>query len=297
MNQFDRRSLLTAGAVILTAGASASAQKPPTQSIRGEIPLKNTKTHFAANLEMWWGNLPFTDRIREAKACGFTAFEFWPWRGKDLDAIAVAMKETGMVCSQFTAWGFVPGMNDAKNHDHFEQEIKDSIVAAKKLGVKLMCVVAGNDIAGVSQEAMHDTVIVALKRVAKIAEDNDVKLLLEPMNIRVDHKGHCLYGSAPAIKIVRAVGSTHVKILWDLYHMHITEGDLCGHLKEGIKELAYVQIADHPGRNEPGTGEIHYNRVLNELSNLDYSGYVGVECTPSIPELDATRAVAFADIW
>ncbi|HTF88419.1 MAG TPA: TIM barrel protein [Planctomycetota bacterium] len=298
MNYFDRRSLLAASAALLTASTSAKAQQTPARrSIAGDLPLKNTRTHFAANLEMWWGSLPFPDRIRAANDVGFTAFEFWPWRGKDLDAITAAMKETGMICTQFTGWGFSPGMNDAKNHDKLEQEIKDSCATAKKLGAKMMCVVAGNDIPGVSQEAMHDTVIVGLKRVAKIAEDNDVTLVLEPMNIRVDHKGHCLYGSPPAIKIVRAVGSTHVKILWDLYHMHISEGDLCGHLREGIQELGYVQLADHPGRNEPGTGEIHYNRVLNELANLNYTGYVGVECNPSVPEADAARALALADIW
>ena len=87
--------------------------RPPPRSIGGETPLKNTKTHFAANVEMWWGSLPFPDRIRAASAVGFKAFEFWPWRGKDLDSIAAAMKETGMICTQFTGWGFTPGMNDA----------------------------------------------------------------------------------------------------------------------------------------------------------------------------------------
>ena len=90
----------------------------------------------------------------------------------------------------------------------------------------------------------------------------------EARAIRVDHKGHCLYGSAPTIKICKAVDSPHLKINWDLYHMHITEGDLCGHLREGMPWIGYVQLADHPGRNEPGTGEIHYPRVLQELKKL-----------------------------
>lgn len=295
MNQFNRRSLLAAGAAIVSASSVGLGQERARQI--GNRPLAKTRTRFAANLEMWWGGLPFPDRIRAAHDVGFSAFEFWPWRNKDLDAIAAAMKETGMVCTQFTGWGFVPGMNDAANHDKLEQEIIDGCATAKKLGAKMMCVVAGNDIAGKSQAEMHDTVIVGLKRVAKIAEDNDITLVLEPMNIRVDHKGHCLYGSAPAMKIVRAVDSTHVKILWDLYHMHISEGDLCGHLREGIKDLAYVQLADHPGRNEPGTGEIHYNRVLRELAALGYTGYVGVECSPSTPENEAALAVSLADIW
>jgi hydroxypyruvate isomerase len=297
MHAFDRRSVLGASAALAAAslsfGKRASAQTPANS----DMPLRGTKTKFAANLEMWWGGLPFPERIAAAQAVGFSAFEFWPWRGKDLDAIAAAIKKTGMVCVQFTGWGFSPGMNDPKNHDKLEQEIADGCVTAKKLGAKMMCVVAGNDIKGVSMESMHEAVIAGLKRVAPIAEKNDITLVLEPMNIRVDHKGHCLYGSPNAIKIVRAVDSSHVKILWDLYHMHISEGDLCGHLREGIQEIGYVQLADHPGRLEPGTGEIHYNRVLRELQDLGYTGYVGVECSPSKPELEAARSLALADIW
>jgi hydroxypyruvate isomerase len=170
---------------------------------------------------------------------------------------------------------------------------------AKKWKCPMMTVVAGDDIEGVPQEKMHETVIEGLKKVAPIAEKNNITLILEPMNIRVDHKGHCLYGSAAAMKIVKAVGSKFVKLNWDLYHMHITEGDLCGHLKEGFAAdaIAYIQLADHPGRNEPGTGEIHYPRVLKELKALKYAGYVGLECVPKGIEDAAAQAVYAADNW
>ena len=133
----------------------------------------------------------------------------------------------------------------------------------------------------------------------EIAEAEDVTLILESMNIRVDHKGHCLYGSAPAIHICDEVNSSHVKINWDLYHMQITEGDLCGHLKEGFASgrIGYLQLADHPGRNEPGTGEIHYNRVLKAAHDLGYRGYVGLELVPKTTELAAAIACAQADNW
>ncbi len=117
------------------------------------------------------------------------------------------------------------------------------------------------------------------------------------MNIRVDHKGHCLYGSPDAVRICREVNSPMVKINWDLYHMHISEGDLCGHLKEGFDQVGYLQLADHPGRNEPGTGEIHYPRVLRQAYELGYRGYVGLECRPATTELAAAQAVAKADVW
>lgn len=298
MTTLDRRTVLAgAAAAWMSRGATAQQAGTPAQRPSYEQPLVGVRTRFAANLEMWWGDLPFDQRIREAHKLGFRAFEFWPWRGKDLDAIQRAMSQTRMTCAQFTGWGFVPGMNDPANHDRLETEIREGLAVAARLGAKYMCVVAGNDIEGKTRTEMHDAVIAGLKRVAPLAQAADVTLVLEPMNVRVDHKGHCLYGSPDAIRIVRAVGSTHVKILWDLYHMHISEGDLCGHLREGIAEIGYVQLADHPGRNEPGTGEIHYNRVLRELADLGYKGYVGVECSPSKPETEAARALAAADVW
>jgi hydroxypyruvate isomerase len=81
--------------------------------------------------------------------------------------------------------------------------------------------------------------------------------------------------------------------------MHITEGDLCGHIREGFaaKQIGYFQVADHPGRNEPGTGEIHYNRVLKEIYDHGYRGYIGLECRPKKDELTAAKGVAAADVW
>lgn len=281
----SRRTFLAAGALGLAAGCLHGKDTPAT------------RTKFAVNVEMWWSKLPFLERLRAAKQLGFDAVEIWPWRGRDVNAIADETEKLGLKITQFTGWGFTPGMNDPKNKQKVVDEIGASCETAKKWRCDMLCVVAGNDIPGKSQEAMHDVVIDALKAAAPIAEKAGVTLILEPMNIRVDHKGHCLYGSAPALKIVQAVASKNMKVLWDLYHMHITEGDLCGHLKEGMqaKGVGYVQIADHPGRQEPGTGEIHYPRVFKELSTLGYQGYVGLECRPAKSEADAHKAVILAD--
>ena len=289
MQTFDRRTLLGAG-LALTAGPRSFAQDAGDAA----KPLAGARTRFAANLEMWWGSLPFLDRIRRAAELGFPAVEFWPWRGKDLDGIARTCREVGVEIAQFLAWGFEPGMNDPANHDRVEAEIRASCEVAKKHGVKKMCIIGGNDQPGMSKEEMHANIVTALKRVAPIAEEHDVMLAIEPLNVRVDHKGHCLSGTAPAVAICRAVGSSHVKVLWDLYHAQIDEGDLCGRMREGFDQLGYVQLADHPGRNEPGTGEIHYPRVLKELYDLGYRGYVGVECRPSAGEPAAARALAQA---
>ncbi len=298
MSPLDRRTFLNsslaagAAACMATGAASVVAQEEDTSGL-GRTP----HTKFAVNCEMWWTKLPFLDRVKAAIAFGYPAIEFWPWKGKDLAALERLSKDSGLAIAQFTAWGFSPGMNDPKNHEAFVQAVEEGCRVAKQLNCKKMCVVGGNDQRGMTQKEMHENIITGLKLAAPVAEKHEVMLILEPMNIRVDHKGHCLYGSTDAVRICREVKSPMVKINWDLYHMHISEGDLCGHLKEGFDQVGYLQLADHPGRTEPGTGEIHYNRVLKEAYDLGYRDFVGLECRPKGSETAAAKGVAAADVW
>ncbi|HEY4312988.1 MAG TPA: TIM barrel protein [Pirellulales bacterium] len=301
MSSLDRRRFLESSLAVTGALTALPVLHAAETSYGTIVHTKNLgrtpHTKFAVNVEMWWTKLPFLDRLRAAAAFGFPAVEFWPWQGKDLAAVAELCKELKIAIAQFTAWGFSPGMNDPKNHGDFVEAVDQGCRVAKQLDCKKMCVVGGDDQPGMTQAQMHENIITALKRAAPIAEEHEVMLILEPMNIRVDHKGHCLYGSPAAVRICREVDSPMVKINWDLYHMHISEGDLCGRLKEGFDQVGYLQLADHPGRNEPGTGEIHYNRVLKEAFDLGYRGYVGLECRPKGTELAAAQGVAAADVW
>jgi len=292
MSALDRRSLIAA-AGLASLGAAAPRPQESVKSLPGRTP----HTRFAVNIEMWFGGMPYPERMRAAAALGFPAVEFWPWQGKDLDAIDATRKELGLEIAQFTGWGFAPPLCDPANHAAFVEELRRAAAVANRLGAKCMTVLAGNDQPGMTREQMHAHLIAGLKLGAPVAEDADVTLILEPLNTRVDHRGYCLSTSDDAVRICREVGSTHVKINWDLYHQQITEGDLCGHLRQGIEQIGYVQLADHPGRTEPGTGEIHYNRVLRELHELGYRGIVGLECSPRDGEAKAAERVAAADVW
>ncbi len=289
----DRRAFLgtvTASSAVLGSVALAAEKAP-------EKPGRTPHTKFAVNVEMWWSKRPFLERLERSAALGFPAVEFWPWENKDIPAVAKKCQELNLEIAQFTAWGFKPGLNDPANHNDFVKKVEAGCEIAKKLNCKKMTVVGGDDVPGMTQAQMHQNIIEGLKRAAPIAEKHQIMLILEPMNIRVDHKGHCLYGSEPTVKICRAVNSPMVKINWDLYHMQISEGDLCGRLKDGFDQLGYVQIADHPGRNEPGTGEVHYPRVLRQVLELGYKSHVGLELRPGKDEETAARAVYQADQW
>jgi hydroxypyruvate isomerase len=294
----SRRTFLGASAAAASATLAARSLSAAEEAEVDVAQLGRTpNTKFAVNIEMWWRGIPFPERLKKAAEFGYPAVEFWPYENKDIAAIARLAKELKLDIAQFTAWGFRPGMNDPKQEDAFVRKIEEACQVAHQLNCPKMTVVAGDDQPGMSQDQMHAQVIKALRRAAPIAEREKVMLILEPMNGRVDHPGHCLYGSVDAVKICQAVGSPYVKINWDLYHMQISEGDLCGRLKDGIEWLGYLQLADHPGRNEPGTGEIHYNRVLRQAKELGYDGYIGLELRPKTTELAAAIAVAKADVW
>ncbi len=290
------------GAVSIASIAPASHLPQVETAAAGKVALDPNKPgrtpnmKFAINIEMWFGNLPFADRIRATADLGFEFVEFWPWRNKDAAAIKAALAETGVQVTQFTAWGFVPGMNDPKFEEACVAEVEASCLFAKEISAPMMTVVAGNDIAGVSKADMHAQVTKVLKRLAPIAAKHEVMLILEPMNIRNDHKGHCLWGSPDPVRICREVASPWVKINWDLYHMQISEGDLCRRLREGFDQVGYIQIADNPGRMEPGTGEISYARVYKELRDLGYKKPIGVECNPSCEAKEAALRLAQSDV-
>jgi len=293
----SRRDFVKGGsAAVLAAGL-----KGPSHARAGEKTVKNPgkteHTKFAVNVEIWWGKKDILERIRRAAELGYPAVEFWGCEGKDLDAVKAECDGHGLEIAQFTAWGFEPGMNDPANHGLFEEKIRLACSIAKKLNCRKATVVGGNDRPGMTQEEMHRNITAGLKRVAPIAEDSGLMLILEPMNIRVDHKGHCLYGSPAAVGICREVNSPMVKINWDLYHMQLSEGDLCGHLKEGFDQVGYLQVADAPGRHEPGTGEINYGRVLKEAANLGYRDFVGLECWPEKDPETAAQRIARMDRW
>src|SRR5262245_26639236 len=134
-------ALAAGAAVVSTAAAKDEAPSPP---------FKFGRTRFAVNLEMWWSKLPFIRRIEEAARLGFTAIEFWPWQGKDIKAVGETCRRLKIEVAQFSAWGFTPGLNDPKNHTRFLEDVERSCEVAHQLDCRLLCVVGGNDIAGVS---------------------------------------------------------------------------------------------------------------------------------------------------
>lgn len=237
-------------------------------------------TPFAVNIEMWFGKLSFAQKIRRAAELGYQAVEFWFAGDQDMDAMRAAMDETGVTATQFTAWGFWPGLNDpASDHEEFLAKIREACELAARLDVPMFTVVAGDDVPGASREAMHEAVIRGLKLAAPICEKAGRMMILEPMSPDT-HPGHCLYGSAEGIAICKAVNSPMLRLNWDFYHMQRFEGNLVHNLHAGKEWVGYLQLADSPERMEPGTGEVYWPRVFQAIREIGYTLPVGLECDP-----------------
>jgi len=139
-------------------------------------------------------------------------------------------------------------------------------------------VVTGNEIPGQTRAEQHARIVAALKAAAPLAEAAGVQLVLEPLNILVNHKGYYLTTTTEAAEIITEVGSPNVHILYDVYHQQITEGNLIDTIRANIRLIGHIHVGDVPGRKQPGTGEINYKNVFQAIRDTGYAGFVVFEC-------------------
>ena len=281
------------------AGAAASGPffAPPDQA---DSTSDGTWLTYAVNIEMTWGNMQPLAKLRKVKEAGFSHYEFWPWRNKDIDAMVSLNGELGLVPSQFSASpvkGFGHGITnpDPARRAEFEEEIRSAVGPAKKLGVKKLCVVAGEETAGYSRDEQTAAVIAALKAGAKIVEPEGITIILEPLNVLVDHPRQLIVHSAHAAQVLQSVGSPNVKMLFDIYHQQISEGNLTGNIRKYHDVIGYFQLADHPGRHEPTTGEINYPFVLKTIHEVGYRDPIGMEMSAKNDPMTAFKAIREVD--
>ncbi len=229
------------------------------------------------------------EAMRRVKKLGFEAVEFWSWWDADLDAIARARQELGLTITTFCT-KFV-SMTDKSKRQLYLEGLKESIDAAKKCGVKMLITQVGND-TGKSWEQQMRNVLEGCKAAVPILENADITLLVEPLNIKVDHKGYFLSMSSDGFALIQDVGSPRVKLLYDIYHQQITEGNLIPTIIKNIGDIGHFHAAGHPGRHELDTGEINYPNVFRAILEAGYQGYVGLEYFPVREPEEGLRALA-----
>ena len=234
---------------------------------------------FSVCLPAVYSGVSAQDALKQAAALGAGTVEIWGWWDQDLDALDRAKEETGLELVGMCA-KMVP-LNDPACHEAFVQGLKESIETAKRFGCPNLIAQVGND-NGASRAAQHAAIVEGLKLCAPVLEEAGITLLVEPLNVLVDHIGYYLASSQEGAEIIRAVNSPNVKLLFDIYHQQITEGNLIANLTKCIDTIGHVHIAGVPGRHEPfSDNEINYPAVLAALGKLGYTGYVGLEYFPA----------------
>ncbi len=205
----------------------------------------------------------------------------------------------GLVCSMaYAGGGEIPtALNRVENHARIEEGFRKNIPLAAKAGVPNVITFSGNR-AGMSDEEGARNTILGLNRVKKIAEDHGVTICMELLNSKVNHKDYMCDHTAWGVQVVAAVNSPRVKLLYDIYHMQIMEGDLISTIQQNIQWLAHFHTGGVPGRHElDGTQEVQWDGVMRGIAATNYQGYVAHEFVPSRDPLASLReAVDLCDV-
>jgi hydroxypyruvate isomerase len=277
--QFINRSALAGGAM-MAGGLSANAKN---QSF---MESTSFQLKYAPHLGMFQ-NLAGEDPIDQLNFMadqGFTAFEDNGMKDRSVELqekMAATMAKRNLQMGVFVAHKIYwqqPNLasGDADLREEFLQHIRESVEVAKRVNATWMTVVPG--FVDLRKDMGYQTanVVESLKQAAAILEPHDLVMVLEPLNFR-DHPGLFLSKSAQAYEICKAVDSPSCKILFDIYHQQITEGNLIPNIDASWEEIAYFQIGDNPGRKEPTTGEINYRNVFKHIHGKGFDGIMGME--------------------
>ncbi|CAM3432048.1 hydroxypyruvate isomerase [Halomonas lysinitropha] len=240
---------------------------------------------FAANLSMLFTEVDFLDRFQAAAEAGFKGVEYlFPY---DFEAAEIRQRldDNGLVQVLFNLpagdWG--AGERGIACHpdrvEEFRAGVDRAIEYARGLGNTQVNCLAGIQPEGVSDVEARKTLVENLRFAAEKLEAADILLIAEPINTR-DIPGFFLNRTGQALALFDEVGSRNLKLQYDIYHMQIMEGDLAPTIEKHLDRIAHVQLADNPGRHEPGTGEIHYPFLFAHLDRLGYQGWIGCEYKP-----------------
>ncbi|MBI5115447.1 TIM barrel protein [Candidatus Poribacteria bacterium] len=244
---------------------------------------------FSICTEMIFPELSSVEKLERIAAAGFQTVEFWDWKNKDLGMVSERCKALGLWISNMSGQraGSLLDSNDLRV---YSDEVTVSIGAAERLSCPNLMLLTNplgpdgsvlNSYPDVPPRKKRQNCVRALSRLARLAGRHGIRLLLEPLNTRIDHPGYWLDDADLAFEIIKEVNHPNVLLLYDLYHMRAMGRDLLSDLEKNLDLIGYFHAADFPGRHEPGTGTIDLPSILRLLGSLGYDGVVGFEFSPS----------------
>lgn len=293
---FLKSSTIASGALLSGSMAHAAA----SSAIKAPAGKHNFKLKYAPHFGMFRQSAgdDLLDQLQFMSDAGFTAMEDNGMKGREIalqEKISSKMANLGMEMGVFVAHTIYwkePSLTSGNKEklDQFLKEIQESVEVAKKVNARWMTVVPGFVDLRKDMDYQTANVVNALRRASEILEPHNLTMVLEPLNFR-DHPGLFLNKISQGYQVCRAVDSPACKILDDLYHQQIHEGNLIPNIDLAWDEIGYFQVGDNPGRKEPTTGEINYLNVFKHIHEKGFAGIVGMEHGNSMKGKEGELAV------
>lgn len=231
-----------------------------------------------------WPQIPCEDSVILAARNGATAIEFWSWWDKNLQAVMKTCNNSGVtvaaMCTRFYS------LVDEREQEAYLQGLKETIDAAQMLGCRTIISQVGNELVGVPRVKQHRQLADGLRRAADLLSIHDIQLVIEPLNTRMDHKGYFLWSSDEAAQIIQEVNSPQIKMLFDIYHQQVMEGDILQHIREYRAFIGHMHCAGVPGRHSLVDSELNYGYVFKAIEAMGYEGFMGLELFTGTPEAE-----------
>jgi hydroxypyruvate isomerase len=241
---------------------------------------------FAANLTMLFNEVPFMERFERAGKAGFNAVEFlfpYPFSAAEIKQ-ALDRNQLKLVLHNLPAGDWDAGERGIACHpdrvDEFRAGVRRAIEYAKVLDVHQLNCLAGKAPADIDNKILHSTFVENLRYAASELKKASLRLLIEPINT-FDIPGFFLNTTKQAIEILSEVEVDNLFVQYDIYHAQRMEGELANTIEQNLSKIGHIQLADNPGRNEPGSGEINYSFLFKFLDRIGYQGWIGCEYKPA----------------
>jgi hydroxypyruvate isomerase len=271
----ERRDLLK-GAAALVAGAAYAQQAPVPQ------------TKITHSVMLWTLKGSFEEKLEAAARSGVESVqmvgEYAGWTDADVDRVKKLARSLHLGMDVLIAtpnWPTRPvSMVDPAQRDNFLADVRAAIRYAEKLEVPQILLMSGNAIAGRTHEEQYASLLEGCKRAGDLLAAANLTAIVEPLNSLVNHKGFFLTTCVEGARLIRHVDNPHVRLLFDIYHEQVQIGNVIRTLTEAADVVAVFHIADNPGRNDPGSGEINYQNVYKAIRKTGYRGYVAMEYLP-----------------
>ena len=234
----------------------------------------------------FFGKMDFCEAIAKIAQLGFDAAETYNWKSLDLDAVRNACEQSGVELLSMCTTEF--NMTNPAKREDWLNGLKESCAAAKRVGASKLITQVGAD-TGEARARQHDSIVAALKQAKPILEDSGVTIMIEPLNIYVNHPGYYLWSSREAFEIIHEVDHPLVKVVYDIYHQQVMEGNIIPSITQNLDCIAHLHSAGHPGRHELQFGENDYKVIFAAVDKAGYTGACGLEYGPTMDSVESLK--------